>query len=141
MSWLSNLSKSVRETFENVSETVTSFIFGKKEVEISDPVELTPQQGTTEPEPLPEPDYPVEVPAQEQRVETDTFQPEEVDEDLDNPEDDVETADPDAFAQQNLRRIFVFLADAEAYAEDIPVPTIVFKRKTDLLYQVVVVYP
>lgn len=68
------------------------------------------------------------------------FIPEEPDPD----EDDfgqVEILNPDAFPGEDLRRLFTTVADAEDYASDIPVPTQVFQRENDLLFQVVVMYP
>lgn len=53
----------------------------------------------------------------------------------------VDILDPDAFPGEDLRRIFTTVEDAEDYASDIPVPTQVFQRDNDLLFQVVVMYP
>ena len=82
--------------------------------------------------------------------EGDTSEPEEYHDPLDNltPEeilelenDDFPTQDPSNFDSSTLRRIFASGAEAESYASEIPVPTTVFKRSGDGLYQVAVEYP
>lgn len=141
MSWLDNLTRRAQETFESATEALSNLLFGRGKPEAGDNVEL-PQPDFDPIDSEPTPTYPVEVPAQEQRYQPESFQPDEPEEDTeDDEEPDVEDDDPDLIPQENLRRIFVFLEDAQAYADDIPVPTRVFRRKNDRLYQVEVRYP
>jgi len=65
------------------------------------------------------------------------FEPEPVDE-ID--EDEEECRDPDDFERKDLRKSYQTKEEAENYASDIPVSTVVFKRCSDGHWQVAIEY-
>lgn len=138
-----NLFQQIRGAFESAAQAVQNLFKGGRSepetegsippVEVPAPIE--------EPVPMPESTvaYKEEVTEPyEVHDELEGLTPEEVEE---LEQDDAPIFDPSEFDTSNLRRIFATLAEADAYSSEIPVPSTVFKRSTDLLYQVAVEYP
>lgn len=133
----------LREAVENAVNTVRDFFRGGENVspddqplpavQVPDPIVSPPDVEPVEDE-IEEPseDFPEPNPYE-------GLTPEEIDDAIES--DFADSRNPSDFEAGNLRRIFATYGEAVDYASDIPVPTEVFKRTTDGLYQVVVIYP
>lgn len=138
-----NLFEQLRGAFSGVVETVQN-LFGRGKtspesdadlppIQVPEPIERDKEQASITVTSSTEESEPTQV-----HDPLDDLSPEEI-EDLET--DDAPVFAPSDFDSGNLRRIFATLSEAENYALEIPIPTTVFKRSTDLLYQVAVEYP
>lgn len=131
------LADAVQGVYKNVRDFFTG---GSNEPSVSPAPTPEPLQPDVPP-PIVVEDTPDITPADDTftRVVTE-FAPEDFGEEPDEGED-IELVDPNEIDASQLRRIFATAAEAFAYANEIPVPTRVFRRIQDLLFQVEVLYP
>jgi len=90
--------------------------------------------------PVGETDFPEPEPSESLGPEEEEEEPEFLGEEEEEEEEPEDCRNPSDFDKKDLRKIHATRESAENYAGDIPVPTLVFKRCSDGLFQVVITY-